>query len=160
VNFLGNIGLWAILLWVVTYGFGEEIGWRGFALPRLQKDHSALVATLILGTGWAIWHLPAFWYLPTFMELGLAGFPAVAMGVLVGSVVYTWLYNSTGGSICALAVWHGLYDFFVAARPSEGVVAAIMSILIVLWAVVVLLAYGPATLSRSPKATAELAGTA
>ncbi len=54
------------LLWVLTSGFGEETGWQGFALPRLQRGRSALSVTLILWIFWILWHLPAFFYLPTY----------------------------------------------------------------------------------------------
>jgi uncharacterized protein len=48
-----------------TFGIGEETGWRGYALPALQKRFSALTATLILAVGWACWHIPAFIYIYT-----------------------------------------------------------------------------------------------
>jgi membrane protease YdiL (CAAX protease family) len=60
VHFLPPLGLGALVLWIVTFGIGEEIGWRGYALPRLQKGRSALTATSILFVLWALWHLPAF----------------------------------------------------------------------------------------------------
>jgi membrane protease YdiL (CAAX protease family) len=49
---------------VVFFGFGEEVGWRGFALPRLQSHASALRASLVLAAGWAGWHLPLFAFGP------------------------------------------------------------------------------------------------
>jgi len=57
VNFLPPLGIGALLLWFFTFGLGEETGWRGFALPHLQKNRSALAATLILAALWALWHL-------------------------------------------------------------------------------------------------------
>ncbi|MFN3927040.1 MAG: type II CAAX prenyl endopeptidase Rce1 family protein [Pseudanabaenaceae cyanobacterium] len=60
VDFLPNLGLGALFLWLLTYGIGEETGWRGFALPRLQKNRSALFATFILWVFWSLWHLRAF----------------------------------------------------------------------------------------------------
>ena len=59
--------LGALGLWLATFGFGEETGWRGYALPHLQKTRSATVSTLILGLLWACWHLPMFFYRDTYM---------------------------------------------------------------------------------------------
>ena len=58
---------------VFFYGFGEEVGWRGFALPRLQSHTSALRASLLLAVGWAGWHVPLFAFSSGLSNLGLAG---------------------------------------------------------------------------------------
>jgi uncharacterized protein len=95
---LGWLSGW--LAWTLTFGLGEETGWRGFALPRLQARYNARTASLILGLMWAFWHTPAFFY---NYELSLFSVLAFLVGILAGTMVLTWLYNSTGGSVLA---WH------------------------------------------------------
>ena len=151
VNYLPDLGIWAFVLWLLTFGFGEETGWRGFALPRLQNRRSALTATFILWVMWIVWHIPSFFYLDTYMKLGLAMLPMFALGVLAGAIALTWLYNTTNGSILMLALWHGIFDFLSAAKVSDGMVAAIMSTVFMIWAVLVVIVYKPANLSREPK---------
>jgi len=85
---------------------GEEPGWRGFALPRLQADRSPLVATLILAVLVTIWHVPLF-----FLEGGLQPFqPSIVLGGVLGpfgfTFVATWLFNHTGGSVLMTLVMH------------------------------------------------------
>ena len=153
INYLPNLGIGALILWLATFGFGEEIGWRGYALPRLQRDHSALSATLILGAMWVVWHVPAFFYLDTYVNLGLAAFPMFALGVLAGAIVLTWLYNTTEGSVLMVAIWHGVFDFISASKASDGYIAALMTAAIMVWAVVIVIVYKPANLSRHQKHT-------
>jgi membrane protease YdiL (CAAX protease family) len=94
-------------------GIGEEFGWRGFLLPRLQSRHNALVAGLIVGAAWATWHIPLFFIEGTSQyEHRLAGglLPAVlgyAAFVIAQSVQFTWLFNNTKGSVLLAAVFHG-----------------------------------------------------
>ena len=91
--YLGIIG--AFTLWLLTFGLGEELGWRGYALPRLQKGRTALTATFILGVTWALWHLPAFFYKDTYLAMGLiTGLPLLLLSILAASVVFTWLYTA------------------------------------------------------------------
>ena len=80
----------------------EEIGWRGFALPRLQRRYGPLVAALVLGVLWALWHLPQF-LVPTWAaSSGGGGVSGIALFVLVAvafSVVLSWVFNNTRGGL-------------------------------------------------------------
>jgi uncharacterized protein len=84
---------------------GEEIGWRGFVLPRLQTRLTALASSLILGAIWGLWHLPKFWAEPTFAAIGFA----LAHAVIV-AILYTWVFNSTGGSLLLVTLLHASFN--------------------------------------------------
>ncbi|MEP7358532.1 MAG: CPBP family intramembrane glutamic endopeptidase, partial [Anaerolineales bacterium] len=145
----------AFLLWLLTFGLGEEVGWRGFALPRLQRDHSALTATLSLGLIWALWHLPAFFYRETYMAMGLAaGLPLLLLSILSASLVFTWLFNSTRGSLLIVILFHALFDFLSVSKAGGGSVASIMSAAVMIGAVLIVILFKPANLSREKKQTA------
>jgi membrane protease YdiL (CAAX protease family) len=97
INYLPNLGVGALILWLATFGFGEEIGWRGYALPRLQKGHSALSATLILGVMWVVWHVP--FLLPGHLrESWPRRFSHVRAGRAGGRDRAGWLYNTTAAA--------------------------------------------------------------
>jgi membrane protease YdiL (CAAX protease family) len=149
VDYLSGIGILPALgLWLLTFGLGEELGWRGFALPRLQATFSAYTASLLLGVVWAGWHLPAFFYRDTYIAMGLlAGFPMLLISILAASVTLTWLYNGTGGSLLMVVLFHGLFDFFSVSSAGGSAAPIVMSALIVFWAVRVVKVYGPATLA-------------
>jgi len=143
IDFLPNLGTGALLLWILTFGLGEETGWRGYALPRLQRGRSAFSATVILWVLWSLWHLPLFFYSYDFFIV-----PGLLIGLLAGAVVFTWLYNSTGGNILLVAVWHGAFNFTTGCIACKtGIAAAILSVLVVVWAVVAVSWCKPATLS-------------
>ncbi|MFL6520789.1 MAG: type II CAAX prenyl endopeptidase Rce1 family protein [Chthoniobacterales bacterium] len=82
-------------------GLGEEPGWRGFALPRLQKQHSPLVASLILAPIWALWHLPLMGN-----EFPPAIIPAFLISLLGGTLIQIWLFNRSKGSVFAQMLFH------------------------------------------------------
>ncbi len=142
VHFLPPLGIGALLLWIVTFGMGEEVGWRGYALPRLQRTHNALSATIILTCFWAFWHLPQFFYL---FDPAIA--PGWVLGLFAGALVFTWLFNGTGGSVLVLAVAHGCFNFVSASSAGHGVLAAVISAVVMGWAVIVVLVYRPKHLS-------------
>lgn len=151
VNFLPDLGLGALLLWTITSGLGEEAGWRGFALPRLQKGRSALSASIILSVFWAGWHIPAFFYLPNYMAMSVYVLPMFFIGILSGSVLLTWLYNSSKGLTLTAILWHGMFNFVTASKISDGIPAAIISTAVIIWAVLIVIIYKPKNLSSLPK---------
>lgn len=151
INFLPNLGVLSLLLWILTSGVGEEVGWRGFALPRLQNKYSALKASLVLSIFWVGWHLPAFFYLPNYMKLGFTIFPLFVLGIMAGSVVYTWLLNSTKGNLLTAILFHSTFNFITASKAGEGMPAALVSTLVIIWAICIIFFYKPQTLSAFPK---------
>ena len=135
----------------MTFGFGEEVGWRGFALPRLQARHGAFVASLLLSLGWALWHLPLFFYRPGYTQMGAAGIAGWFFSLLTGAVLLTWLYNESRGSILVVALFHAAVDVaFTSGISSPSVVQATGG-LVTLWGLIVLVAAGPRYLSRRGK---------
>jgi uncharacterized protein len=148
VNYMPYLGVGAWVFWFLTYGMGEEIGWRGFALPRLQHDRSAAWATLVLGLIWALWHLPPFFYLDTYQQMGLWMYPFLAFTIVCGNVIYTWIYNSSGGSVLMAIVFHASFNFFSASAAGQGTVAIVMTAGIVIASLVIPRVYGLENLSR------------
>jgi hypothetical protein len=130
---------------------GVESGWRGFALPKLQRHMSALSAALIVTLFWVGWHLPRFFYYGAYMELGFSVLPVAAYGFLALAIVLTWLYNSTRGSILMAALFHAGYSFWAASGAAGGLVTSTIDALLIIWAVVVVLVFGPANLFRKEK---------
>jgi uncharacterized protein len=139
---------------------GEEIGWRGYALPRLQAGGSALGASLILGPVWGLWHLP----------LWLTGAPgrtaslyaAFVVSVIALSVILTWVYNGTGGSLLMVVLLHATFNLpmtlSLEALGSQATVPLLLYWgLLVVAALVVVIAAGPKHLSRKHRKQEEQA---
>jgi membrane protease YdiL (CAAX protease family) len=83
---------------------GEELGWRGFALPRMQARHSALKTSLTIGILWGSWHLPL--WLTGRESHPISLFGPFVVAVIATSVICTWLYNNTGGSLLIIVLYH------------------------------------------------------
>lgn len=99
----------------------EELGWRGYALDRLQTRWSALVSSLIVGLVWSLWHLPLFLIPGTSQhEMGVP-FIGFLIKLTSSSVLYTWLYNNTRRSLWSAILLHWLYTY-AAQVISSGVV--------------------------------------
>ena len=139
------------LVMILTFGLGEETGWRGFALPRMQARRSAMSATLILVVFWLGWHAPAFFYKESFIEMGFLGAIGWAVSIAFGAIFLTWLYNSSRASTLMVIIWHGTFNAAVSA--TGGNIAMITSIMVIIWAVVISQRCGPAELSCTGKHT-------
>lgn len=112
-----------LLVHTLTFGVGEETGWRGFALPRLQSTQSAMRATYILVVFWALWHFPTFFENQSFMEMGPFEVFGWLFGLYMGAIFLTWLFNSCKGSLLAVVTWHGLFNQFSASDASSFIPA-------------------------------------
>ena len=103
----GHVGVAAanfLLVFLVGGPLGEELGWRGYALPALQARWGWRVASLLLGVVWAVWHLPLFYSAGTVqrhLPMGLYALSAVA-----SSVLFAWLFNRSEGSVVPVLVLH------------------------------------------------------
>jgi membrane protease YdiL (CAAX protease family) len=147
-----------LLILVILAGFGEEFGWRGFALPRLQSRYNALVSTLIIAVFWALWHIPKFFIVGQSQNdwMHEAGFISSFLGYTIfifgWSVIYTWVFNNTKGSVLLAAVVHGAGNtwagYFDNYRGDMGNLWAFAGLTLAAAIVIIILA-GPAHLSRT-----------
>lgn len=138
---------------------GEEVGWRGFALPRLQARYSALKSSLILGLVVVVWHIPTFFIQGLSRTALLVFIVAFVVALLSFVVVMTWLYNHTGGSLLLAVLMHLGFNvaLTLSVVPLETQVAILAGLYFVLALLVTLIA-GPDRLSlrSEPRSRAEV----
>lgn len=153
----------AAALFVLPFGpLGEELGWRGYALPRLQARYSALTSSLILGVFWTIWHVPLFWIpgaaLSPDAPIDFSAVAAYAASVLGTSILFTWLFNNTASSLLLAVLFHlalnvtgqVVMPMFPDWSGAERLRVDFLSFVATKWCVVlvVIVVFGPAQLSR------------
>jgi len=109
---------------------GEELGWRGFALPRMVRRWNAPLASTMLGFIWGVWHYPAF-KIPG-MPQGALSFPVFLVGATVMSVIVAWLVLRTGGSVLVAVLFH------LAVNTSLGAFQPPFSMFVLVLAIVAL----------------------
>lgn len=100
----------AILFGRLLINVWEEVGWRGFALPRLQARSNSLTASLILGFLWGFWHLP--FYIGEASQQTQLPFALLLLDTVLISILYTWLYNNTKGSLLFVTLFHAVGNSF------------------------------------------------
>lgn len=143
-----GMGLFALLLYnVFFFGFGEEVGWRGFALPRMQERMNALRASALLTLFWALWHWPLFLYRPGYVGMDAAGIAGWLFSLLTGSVLLTWLFNSSRGSLLVVAIFHATVDIAFTCDAATHAAVGAMGVLITIWGIVTVLIMKPQDLS-------------
>lgn len=84
---------------------GEELAWRGFALPSLQTKYNALTSSLLLGVLWTLFHLPLFFTAKDSAQADMS-FVSFLISTVGISVLYTWMYNNTRGSVLIAYLFH------------------------------------------------------
>jgi len=158
-NTFSGVPFWAqlgnFLPLLILGPLSEEIGWRGYALGRLQTRWNALTSSLIVGLVWGLWHLPLFMIAGTSMhELGLP-FIGFLVGFMAISILYTWLYNNTKQSLWSAILLHWLYTCAFQVISTSVTRSPLYNWLeylpYVIMAVIVVLIWKPQTLSRMQK---------
>jgi uncharacterized protein len=128
---LPGFNIWqTALIWMLTFGLGEEAGWRGFLLPELYKRYSLIKSSLIVAAIWILWHLPAFFFNQNYMEMGF-GVIGWVIGLAYGSVLLAWLCKGSNWSIIPVILWHGGFDLITASDAAGTIIAAVCSMLVI-----------------------------
>ncbi len=150
------------LVRMIQAGLGEEFGWRGFALTRLQSRYNALVAGIIVGVMHGLWHWPMYFIVgtPQYYLANESGFVAAilldTLMVTIWSIIFTWFYNNSKGSVLVVSIFHALTPAWVVyfGLIGEGIGVDLPLQLwymgvVALTAVVIVAIYGPENLSRT-----------
>jgi membrane protease YdiL (CAAX protease family) len=159
-----SMNLWVALplfFLIGVFSNGEEIGWRGYALPRLQARHGALIASLIIGVIWAFWHVPKFLTAGSAQDYS---FWLYLLDTIAKSILFTWVYNNTKSSLLMVTLFHAAINTSAVFLPiipaaTGDVRPTLIAIgLHGLAAIIVVIVTGPATLSRSQMAQMKAVG--
>jgi len=148
-----------VIFAVYIFIFGplpEELGWRGYALDGLQNRMNAVLASLLLGAVWALWHIPLFFMKGTYQnELGFgsAAFWRFMVFATVVSIFFTWIYNNNERSTLSAALFHFSINFTGNILEVSKEMDLYRIILFVVAAIIVVLFYGANDLAKRPKET-------
>jgi membrane protease YdiL (CAAX protease family) len=129
----------------VLNALAEEYGWRGYALGALQKRYGALVASLILGLMWGLWHLPLH-FIDGTVQSGIPVYQFV-LQQMVQAVFYTWLFNNAKGAVSPAILFHPTWTTDEGRWISFGVSLLFSAAVVLIW--------GPTNLSRSQSSGCE-----
>lgn len=133
-----------VIITAIPGAFMEELGWRGFALPRLQTRNNALFASIILGLVWGIWHIPSMMY---FGDANAWNITWAVLNFIPATLLFTWLFNSTKGSLLLVTLFHASVQYsnnFFGVIPTQTA-----NYLLWLTSIVILVIAGANNLSKS-----------
>ena len=144
----------AVFLGMLISNVWEEIGWRGFALPRLQEKYADWQIAVLMGILWYAWHLP----LILNPDTPMAALPwyGQALFSISQTVIYTWLYRNTGGSLFFVSVFHAMSNTSAFVLLQFGVFVSSYGFVVgitTLFAVLILLVYGGRQFQRPIRAS-------
>jgi len=95
-----------VILFAVPGAFAEELGWRGYALPKLQNKLNALLSSIVIAIFWGAWHIPLLIYFGDLGTNDFAGFLLAVADFIPVAIIYTWIYNNTKGSLLLVTLFH------------------------------------------------------
>jgi membrane protease YdiL (CAAX protease family) len=131
---------------LIGSSMGEEPGWRGYALPRLQAHQSSLRASLLLGLLWGVWHFPLWLTKGHPMQATFLGWPL--LGLIATTILFTWVYNNTKGSLLLALLFHtsiAITGLFLSSADAHPLLDVVLT-----WVMagLVIAVFGPKYLSR------------
>lgn len=129
------VAVFAALL--LTDGLGEEAGWRGYALPCWLERSSALAAALGLGVVWGLWHLPLAFTTGSALDGSPFAYQLLELPAL--SVIYTWLFLRSRGSVLPAIVLHASANLWTPVAVPAGSVGGLAVVLVATWLLVAVL---------------------
>ena len=131
-----SVGFWVglIILNLLQGATGEEAGWRGFALPRLQETYGPVRASLILGLVWSFWHLP-LWFLSGYSGLDLLIYIlAFSVSIISLTFLLTWISSKTPNSLIPIVIAHFSFNASLNLVDARGLGLAPMLTLLAIMA--------------------------
>jgi membrane protease YdiL (CAAX protease family) len=144
-----HLALIPTLITLFFPAFMEELGWRGYALDRLQWRWSALVSSLILGILWAFWHTPLFFFKDTIMYnmgFGSLAFWTFIISTICPTIYLTWIFNNTNRSTLSGILWHASANGWAALFTLTALASHYLVVLWILAVIAIILLWGPGTL--------------
>lgn len=103
VPWKGDLSFYILSFFAILVGcIAEEIGWRGFLLPNLQKKHTPFISSIIVGILWGVWHLN--------FTGGITGFILYTVTIIEMSILMTWIYNKSNGNLLLMIIWHLVFN--------------------------------------------------
>jgi hypothetical protein len=156
INYNKEFPSLGIFYWFIAilYGFGEQVGWRGYALPKLEeKGMTSRKATFILGLFWFLWHVPLFGYSLSYGNMvennggGIYGLgismSMILLTMIFASFLQTWIYNSSGRNIVVISLFHGFVDIVMMTRLGFSIAGSFVMMITMVAGVLALLFAGP-----------------
>jgi len=95
-----------VILFAFPGSLAEELGWRGYVLPRLQNKFNALLSSVIVAIIWGAWHIPLLIYFGDLSANDIFGYVVAVVNFIPVAIIYTWIYNNTKGSLLLVTIFH------------------------------------------------------
>lgn len=114
----------------------------------MAETHRVLLPVTVI---WAGWHIPAFFFREGYVGLGVTGILGFLMGLAAGAIVLTAIYNASHGSILAVALWHGTWNWVATSDGLQGPWIAVMTAVIMVAASVLVWRWGARDLAPRPR---------
>jgi len=156
------IGDLVMFILFCIWAAGEEFGWRGYALDRLQGRFNAIISSIVLGIIWWAWHIPALGFQSSTLGTQPINVWVFLVIILEFAVLLTWIYNNTNGSILAVILFHAMFNMASYATipianqiPTLSIPNYYSLIVILTIVIAVTIVYGPKRLVRQTKKQTE-----